>query len=238
MWCARASTPRSRPTLWTTQNRTSPRPAAPKERAPLAAVTEVVAMLAGRAELAGVERRADARPPERGTRRTRRWPRSASGRTPSARVHHRDRGGRRRAGGHRDGRARRREVRHLAASPVARSSWPGARRPECVCSCLARKRARSRSSGSRALVATTDGFELAEKDVELRREGDVLGAAQSGRSSLDCSGSCATPPSSRRLARTPERSWMLTRRSSDTRPSRRPSGAWLEPEREEFLERA
>ncbi len=36
-----------------------------------------------------------------------------------------------------------------------------------------------------AVAATTDGFELAEKDLELRREGDVLGAAQSGgRNSL------------------------------------------------------
>lgn len=36
-----------------------------------------------------------------------------------------------------------------------------------------------------ALVATRDGFELAAKDLELRREGDVLGAVQSGgRSSL------------------------------------------------------
>ncbi|SEI99760.1 ATP-dependent DNA helicase RecG [Demequina mangrovi] len=36
-----------------------------------------------------------------------------------------------------------------------------------------------------ALAATADGFELAEKDLELRREGDVLGAAQSGgRNSL------------------------------------------------------
>jgi ATP-dependent DNA helicase RecG len=36
-----------------------------------------------------------------------------------------------------------------------------------------------------ALAATTDGFLLAEKDLELRREGDVLGAAQSGgRNSL------------------------------------------------------
>ncbi|MDO5094747.1 MAG: ATP-dependent DNA helicase RecG [Propionibacteriaceae bacterium] len=35
-----------------------------------------------------------------------------------------------------------------------------------------------------ALVATTDGFALAERDLELRREGDVLGAAQSGGSSL------------------------------------------------------
>ena len=31
-----------------------------------------------------------------------------------------------------------------------------------------------------AIARTTDGFELAEKDFELRREGDVLGLAQSG----------------------------------------------------------
>lgn len=34
-----------------------------------------------------------------------------------------------------------------------------------------------------AMTRTTDGFELANLDLELRREGDVLGAAQSGRSS-------------------------------------------------------
>ncbi|WP_432485222.1 ATP-dependent DNA helicase RecG [Kineococcus esterisolvens] len=34
-----------------------------------------------------------------------------------------------------------------------------------------------------ALVATRDGFELARLDLEQRREGDVLGAAQSGRRS-------------------------------------------------------
>jgi ATP-dependent DNA helicase RecG len=37
----------------------------------------------------------------------------------------------------------------------------------------------------RAVAATTDGFALSEVDLELRREGDVLGASQSGgRSSL------------------------------------------------------
>jgi len=36
-----------------------------------------------------------------------------------------------------------------------------------------------------AVAATLDGFELAEVDLELRGEGDVLGATQSGaRSSL------------------------------------------------------
>jgi ATP-dependent DNA helicase RecG len=34
-----------------------------------------------------------------------------------------------------------------------------------------------------AVAATTDGFELAQLDLELRREGDVLGAVQSGRRS-------------------------------------------------------
>jgi ATP-dependent DNA helicase RecG len=34
-----------------------------------------------------------------------------------------------------------------------------------------------------AIAATTDGFELAQVDLATRREGDVLGAAQSGRRS-------------------------------------------------------
>ncbi|HEY0260532.1 MAG TPA: ATP-dependent DNA helicase RecG, partial [Lacisediminihabitans sp.] len=36
-----------------------------------------------------------------------------------------------------------------------------------------------------AVASTLDGFELAQKDLELRQEGDVLGSTQSGgRSSL------------------------------------------------------
>ena len=35
-----------------------------------------------------------------------------------------------------------------------------------------------------ALVDTTDGFELAEKDLELRGEGQLLGTRQSGLSDL------------------------------------------------------
>ncbi|HEX9339349.1 MAG TPA: helicase-related protein, partial [Pseudonocardiaceae bacterium] len=35
-----------------------------------------------------------------------------------------------------------------------------------------------------AVASTLDGFELAQLDLELRREGDILGAAQSGRGSL------------------------------------------------------
>ncbi len=35
-----------------------------------------------------------------------------------------------------------------------------------------------------AVASTLDGFELAQLDLEMRREGDILGASQSGRSSL------------------------------------------------------
>ncbi|HEX5407356.1 MAG TPA: ATP-dependent DNA helicase RecG [Pseudonocardiaceae bacterium] len=35
-----------------------------------------------------------------------------------------------------------------------------------------------------AVASALDGFELAQLDLEMRREGDILGAAQSGRSSL------------------------------------------------------
>lgn len=34
-----------------------------------------------------------------------------------------------------------------------------------------------------AVASTTDGFELARLDLQLRREGDILGASQSGRKS-------------------------------------------------------
>jgi ATP-dependent DNA helicase RecG len=34
------------------------------------------------------------------------------------------------------------------------------------------------------MVATTDGFELAERDLEIRGEGQLLGARQSGFSDL------------------------------------------------------
>mgnify|MGYP000227025172 CR=1 FL=1 len=90
-----------------------------------------------------------------------------------------------------------------------------------------------------ALAATTDGFELAEKDVELRREGDVLGSAQSGgRNSL-------------RLLRVVrdtdliEDARTLARAVIDADPSLSQNPAlasaletWLGDEREEFLERA
>jgi len=69
---------------------------------------------------------------------------------------------------------------HQLRGRIGRGSHPG------VCLLITRvppgEPARDRLD---AVAATTDGFELAELDLEQRREGDVLGASQSGtRSSL------------------------------------------------------
>jgi ATP-dependent DNA helicase RecG len=69
---------------------------------------------------------------------------------------------------------------HQLRGRVGRGSEPGL--------CLLVSHAQEGSTSLERLTAvasTSDGFALAEKDLELRREGDVLGAAQSGgRNSL------------------------------------------------------
>lgn len=67
---------------------------------------------------------------------------------------------------------------HQLRGRVGRGSAPGL----CllVTEAEAESEARERLS---AVASTLDGFQLAELDVEQRREGDVLGAAQSGRRS-------------------------------------------------------
>ena len=68
---------------------------------------------------------------------------------------------------------------HQLRGRVGRGSAPGV--------CLLVSGADDASPAARrlaTLAATTDGFVLAALDLELRREGDVLGAAQSGPSSL------------------------------------------------------
>ena len=67
---------------------------------------------------------------------------------------------------------------HQLRGRVARGAHPGL--------CLLVTDYRSESGTGRRLAAvagTTDGFELARLDLETRREGDVLGSAQSGRRS-------------------------------------------------------
>ena len=133
-------------------------------------------------ELAGLRARAAARPDAVGREG------GGHGRLPGRRDrgaggHHRHRGGRGRRRGHRDGDRGRRPLRHRPAPPAA---GPGrAQRPrQLVLPARARRRRPRRPSGSAALERTTDGFELAEVDLELRGEGTILGARQKGRSDL------------------------------------------------------
>jgi ATP-dependent DNA helicase RecG len=67
---------------------------------------------------------------------------------------------------------------HQLRGRVGRGGFPGL----CllVTQAPAGSRARERLA---AVAATTDGFELAQLDLETRREGDVLGVNQSGRRS-------------------------------------------------------
>jgi ATP-dependent DNA helicase RecG len=67
---------------------------------------------------------------------------------------------------------------HQLRGRVGRGSAPGL--------CLLLSEAEEGTSARErldAVAATTDGFVLARRDLELRREGDVLGARQSGRAS-------------------------------------------------------
>ena len=84
-----------------------------------------------------------------------------------------------------DGGLGRRPVRRLPAPPAARAASAGAGCPGCACWSPAPRPGSPARDRLDAVAATTDGFELSRVDLEQRREGDVLGASQSGfRSSL------------------------------------------------------
>ena len=100
-----------------------------------------------------------------------------------ARRDDRDRGRRRRPERDDHDRPGGRPLRARPAAPAARPRRP--RRASSRTACSSRGRARGadrRRAGERlqALVDTTDGFELAERDLELRGEGQLLGTKQSG----------------------------------------------------------
>ena len=92
-----------------------------------------------------------------------------------ARGHDGDRGRHRRAERHRDARRGRRALRHLASCTSCAAGSAAASTSRCACCSGPRSRARLR-----ALAEHRDGFELAEIDLELRGEGEMLGTRQSG----------------------------------------------------------
>ncbi len=66
---------------------------------------------------------------------------------------------------------------HQLRGRVGRGGLPG------LCLLVTSSRSADARARLEAVASTTDGFKLADLDLELRREGDVLGKAQSGRRS-------------------------------------------------------
>ena len=94
-------------------------------------------------------------------------------------VHDGDRGGRRRAQRHRDGHRRRRPVRHRPASSASRPRRPGP--GPVVVLHVGEGTSPDAEQRLSALEGTTDGFELAEIDLEIRGEGTILGTGRKGQ---------------------------------------------------------
>ena len=67
---------------------------------------------------------------------------------------------------------------HQLRGRVGRGKYPG---HVFLCTSATSANAKRRM---KALVETSDGFELAEQDLQLRREGDIMGVRQSGEVSL------------------------------------------------------
>ncbi len=90
-----------------------------------------------------------------------------------------------------------------------------------------------------ALVETTDGFKLAETDLELRREGDVLGASQSGTASSLRALRVLRDADLIAQAREAAVSVVQSDPELGEHPALRAAiESWLDPTREEFLDRA
>ena len=83
-----------------------------------------------------------------------------------------------------------------------------------------------------AMVATTDGFELAERDLEIRGEGQLVGARQSGLTDLRFTrlrartATCSSGRRSSRRRSRASRSWRRPPTGSSARPS-----TWASPDR-------
>ncbi len=113
---------------------------------------------------------------------------SGDGRVPRrrgrrARRHDRDRGRRRRPERDGDGRRGRRPLRSLAAPPAARPHRTR-RRANPWCFLLADPTTPEADARMEAMAESTDGFELAERDLEIRGAGEVFGERQAGLTDL------------------------------------------------------
>ena len=90
---------------------------------------------------------------------------------------------------------------HQLRGRISRGSFPGS----AACSPI--RRPTKPASGSKPSSATTDGFKLAETDLQLRGPGDLFGTQAARPAALPHRRSaCATRPSSKKPAATPRRS--------------------------------
>ena len=113
---------------------------------------------------------------------------SGDGRVPRrrarrARRHDRDRGRRRRAERDGDGRRGRRSLR-AARSCTSCAVASDAARDASWCFLLADPTTAEAKARMEAMAASTDGFQLAERDLEIRGAGEVFGERQSGFTDL------------------------------------------------------
>ena len=101
---------------------------------------------------------------------------------------------------------------HQLRGRVGRSSLPSL--------CIAMHRHELTDAGRarlQAFAGTTDGFELAEADLRLRKEGDVLGPGSRGRAThLDSCRCAVTRPSSEPRRTRPRLCWPRIRRCALT----------------------
>ncbi|MCI1895772.1 MAG: ATP-dependent DNA helicase RecG [Ancrocorticia sp.] len=122
---------------------------------------------------------------------------------------------------------------HQLRGRIGRGSRPGV--------CLAVTGAADGTAARQRLEAfaeTTDGFALAEKDVELRKEGDVLGASQSGRTSHLRFLSVTRDDAIIRVARQAARHAVEASPTLAAYPALAGAVAALDQDRAEYLERA
>ena len=123
--------------------------------------------------------RAGARPHE-GADKDAAMERFQRGDTESAGRDHGGRSRRRRAGSDDHGDRARRALRPRATASVARPGRARRRRARPACCSTRGRSARRARARLEILRETEDGFRIAEEDLRLRGEGDVLGARQAG----------------------------------------------------------
>lgn len=123
---------------------------------------------------------------------------------------------------------------HQLRGRVGRGSDPG------LCLLVARAEpGTDAATRLETLAATTDGFRLATVDLELRREGDVLGASQSGRASSLRLLRVVRDADVIERARDEARGVVATDPTLLTHPALAQAiDAWLEPAAQEYLDRA